>query len=587
MSRPAAPDGLSAEQVLNGRYQLVERLATGGMGQVWRARDVLLGRAVALKALRGEYVDDLEFLERFRAEARHTAALSHPGIAGVFDYGEVTDARDRTAVAFLVMELVEGRPLSDVLAGGRRLRPERAADLVAQTAAALSAAHAAGVVHRDVKPGNLLLRADGVVKVTDFGIARAADSATLTAVGTVLGTAYYLSPEQARGDGVSAASDVYSLGVVAFEALAGSRPFRGDDPRALARAHAEQPVPPLPGDVPPALAALVREMLAKDPSARPGSAAEVARRATALRDALDDDAASRTTVLPVAPPPPTTALPRRDATRAMPVGAAAGGRPSPRPAARPRPRPTGARPPGPGRRPAPSTRRPPPRSSGLSGGALAAGLVALVAAFVVLALLLRGSPADDDVARVAVPPVVGLSAAAAASALTEAGLVAEQAEADGAPDDAAVGSVVGSDPGAGEEVDAGSTVRLDVVAPPDTVEVDAGDLVGRDVDDVTARLGELGLRVQRVDEPSDDADPGEVLRLNPTGAVAPGGVVTVVVASPLPSPTPAPSSAPAPSAPPATPDAPSAPSDDDDAPALPTSVPTAVPTPDLPLGGGG
>ena len=187
------------------RYRLVERIAVGGMGTVWQARDELLDRFVAVKILKEEYAADPSFLERFRREARHTASLSHAGIANVFDYGEVGDT------AYLVMELVPGEPLSAILAREGALPARRALDVVGQTGLALQAAHDAGVIHRDVKPGNLIVRPDGVVKVTDFGIARAVDAAPVTQTGLVVGTAAYLSPEQASGRDAGPTSDVYSL----------------------------------------------------------------------------------------------------------------------------------------------------------------------------------------------------------------------------------------------------------------------------------------------------------------------------------------------------------------------------------------
>src|SRR6266511_484247 len=191
MSSTVAP-----EVMLAGRYRLVRRLASGGMGQVWRANDEILGRPVAVKLLRSEYAEDPEFVDRFRAEARRTAALSHPGIASVFDYGETGDTDAEGTTAYLVMELVEGEPLSVLLAREGRLSAAHTLNVLAQSALALDSAHQAGVVHRDVKPSNLLLRRDGVVKVTDFGIAHAADEAPRTEAGMVVGTAAYLSPEQ-------------------------------------------------------------------------------------------------------------------------------------------------------------------------------------------------------------------------------------------------------------------------------------------------------------------------------------------------------------------------------------------------------
>src|SRR6266540_2750883 len=257
---------LAAEALLAGRYRLVHRLASGGMGQVWRAADEILGRPVAVKLLSSEFAGDQAFLDRFRTEARRTAGLSHPGIASVFDYGEIEEP-DPTA--YLVMELVEGAPLSAVLAREGRLDPERVLDVVAQAALALEAAHRAGVVHRDVKPSNLLIRPDGVVKVTDFGIARAIGEAPRSEIGLVVGTAGYLSPEQVACRPVTPASDVYALGVVAYECLTGRRPFTGEHPVAVALAHQRHPPPPLPPDVPKPVRALVEQAMAKDARTRP------------------------------------------------------------------------------------------------------------------------------------------------------------------------------------------------------------------------------------------------------------------------------------------------------------------------------
>lgn len=270
-------------EVLGGRYRLEERLAVGGMGEVWRARDELLGRAVAVKLLRTEYADDPEFLDRFRTEARHTASLSSPGIASIYDYGEVNERG--VPAAYLVMELVEGEPLSDLLARGGRLAPARTMDIVGQVALALQVAHDAGIVHRDVKPGNLMLRPDGVVKVTDFGIARAMDAAGQTSSGVLAGTAYYVSPEQVEGRQLTPASDLYALGAVAFECLAGRRPFEGATPLEVSRAHVQQPTPELPDDIPAPVRALVSAALAKDPANRPASAGLLGREALALAGA--------------------------------------------------------------------------------------------------------------------------------------------------------------------------------------------------------------------------------------------------------------------------------------------------------------
>ena len=269
--------------LLADRYRLVERIAVGGMGEVWRAEDTLLGRVVAVKTLKPEYLGDDDFRARFRAEARHAGRLAHPGIASVYDFGEAEDC------AWLVMELVDGEPLSGVLRREGRLSAERTLDVVAQAATALQAAHDGGVVHRDVKPGNLLVRRDGVLKVTDFGIAAATDAVPLTQTGVVVGTAYYLSPEQAAGRSGSPASDVYALGVVAYECLAGARPFPGTNPVAVALAHVRSEPPVLPAAVPSGVRDLVARALAKDPAERFPHAEAMARRALELRAELLDD----------------------------------------------------------------------------------------------------------------------------------------------------------------------------------------------------------------------------------------------------------------------------------------------------------
>jgi eukaryotic-like serine/threonine-protein kinase len=273
------------DYLLAGRYRLTDRIAAGGMGEVWRGEDVLLNRAVAVKLLPTGRAGDESFLARFRAEARYAASLSHPGIARVYDYGESAEFGG----AYLILELVNGEPLSAILARAGRLSPDPTLDIVGQAARALDAAHQAGIVHRDIKPGNLLVAGGGTTKITDFGIAtavRAAQASHLTETGMVMGTAMYVSPEQATGAPVDASSDIYSLGVVAYECLAGHVPFMASEPLAIAFAHKHAPVPALPPDVPPPVADLVYDMLAKTPAGRPASARVVADRADVLREAL-------------------------------------------------------------------------------------------------------------------------------------------------------------------------------------------------------------------------------------------------------------------------------------------------------------
>jgi hypothetical protein len=324
--------GLMEPQVrtLAGRYQLSSLLATGGMGQVWRARDTLLQRDVAVKVLRSEFTGNPTFLARFRAEAQHTAGLSHPNIAALFDYGEALPDQDGSGehLAYLVMELVDGEPLSMVLAREQRLDPARTLDVVRQTAAGLAAAHAAGIVHRDVKPGNVLIGSDGTVKITDFGIASSTSSAPLTQTGQVIGTAHYLSPEQAQGAKATPASDVYALGLIAYECLAGRRAFDGENSVQIAVKQIREYPAPLPADVAEDLRRLVDRALDKDPAQRFADGA-------AFRDAVETVTAgralppllqsARTAVLPSAGHPMATAP-----TRAMPAPIQGSRRPGPR-----------------------------------------------------------------------------------------------------------------------------------------------------------------------------------------------------------------------------------------------------------------
>jgi serine/threonine protein kinase len=272
-----------AGAVLDGRYELDEQVGTGGYGEVWRAVDSVLSRFVAVKLLYPGAAGQPGALARFHAEARHAGALSHQNIARVYDYGEPADG----SPPYLVMELVDGPSLSDVLATGP-LDTARAMDIVAQTAAGLQAAHAAGLVHRDVKPANLLLDPGGTVKITDFGIANTVGSAPVTITGQVIGTPGYLAPERVAGEQATPASDLYALGIVAYECLAGTPPFAGT-PLEIAIAHGLRPLPPLPPPVPSDVAALVMLLTAKDPAWRPASAADVARSAGKLRDGLRAD----------------------------------------------------------------------------------------------------------------------------------------------------------------------------------------------------------------------------------------------------------------------------------------------------------
>lgn len=271
---------MTDDLVLNDRYRLIAQLATGGMGEVWRAMDQILARPVAVKLLRQEFVLDEVARGRFRAEARFAAGLQHGGIAQVYDFGEQDD------LAYLVMELVPGEPLSAILKRTGRLTPEAVLDIISQAARGLAVAHRAGIIHRDIKPGNLMISPDGTVKITDFGIARDATVTSLTAAGIVMGTAQYVSPEQASGLDLEPSSDLYSLGVVAYECLTGVVPFTGETPVVIALKHVRDTPPELPEEIPAPVRELVSRLLAKDPADRPAGAQSVADRASMIRESL-------------------------------------------------------------------------------------------------------------------------------------------------------------------------------------------------------------------------------------------------------------------------------------------------------------
>lgn len=279
---------LTSGQLLADRYRLTRRIAVGGMGEVWEAEDTRLDRPVAVKVLKPELCGDAEFLHRFRTEARTTASLNHPGIAGVHDYGETAAVPDGPHdTAYLVMELVDGEPLSGIIARLGRLPADYTLDVLGQAGEALQAAHERGYVHRDVKPGNIMVATDPAgkhtVKLTDFGIAKAADAAPVTRSGMVMGTAHYIAPEQALGAEAEPASDVYSLAVVGYECLVGHRPFLSENAVTVAMMHIRDLPPPLPPDVPPAVRALIDATLVKDPRQRYRNGGEFAAAVAAVR----------------------------------------------------------------------------------------------------------------------------------------------------------------------------------------------------------------------------------------------------------------------------------------------------------------
>ncbi|MEV6428352.1 protein kinase [Nocardia sp. NPDC051463] len=329
------------------RYRLQRLIATGGMGQVWEALDTRLDRRVAVKVLKSEFSADPTFRHRFRTEAKTTAQLNHPGIAGIYDYGETLDPSGGET-AYLVMELVQGEPLNTVLNRLGRLSVVQGLDMLEQTGRALEVAHQAGVVHRDVKPGNILVTPTGQVKITDFGIAKAVDASPVTKTGMVMGTAQYIAPEQAVGEDATAASDVYSLGVVGYEALAGQRPFTGDGAITVAMKHVRDTPPPMPADLPANVRELIEITMAKEPGRRYARGGEFADAVAAVRAGRRPPSPSgaaaaagplTTGATRVLPPGPTVMLPSgqhsydqgptvRYSTPGQPVGAAAAAAPA-------------------------------------------------------------------------------------------------------------------------------------------------------------------------------------------------------------------------------------------------------------------
>ena len=419
--------------LLGGRYELGRLIAGGGMGAVWRAVDRRLDRPVAVKLLRANLASDPAFVERFRREARAAAVLSHPNVAGVFDYGE------HEGEAFIVMELVEGENLAERLAREGPLPWPQALAIAGQVARALAAAHAHGLVHRDVKPANVLLSGvdPPVVKVTDFGIARAEAAVTLTGTGAVLGSAAYVAPEQASGSQVGPAADLYGLGCVLFEMVTGRPPYRGESAVALAAQHVSGPVPnprQLRPGLPGTVAAIILRALQKDPAARFASAAAMAEAlAGASPGAASGSSGEATAVLPVVPGGTAPRL-------AAPAGAA----------------PRRAGPPG----PPPRVRYPRPLAPRLWAGA---AVVVAVAGLAILAWLTvrdadqAAAPAQQGAAvttpaGVRLPDLRGLSDRAARAALQRLGLRAAPTGRHGV--------VAGTRPRPGSLLRRGSTVRL-------------------------------------------------------------------------------------------------------------------------------
>ena len=528
---------LVPEALLGGRYRLVHRLASGGMGQVWRAVDETLGRPVAVKLLSSELAADQGFLDRFRTEARRTAALSHPGIVSVFDYGEIEEP-NRTA--YLVMELVEGAPLLAVLAREGRLGPERVLDVVAQAALALGSAHQAGLVHRDVKPSNLLIRRDGVVKVTDFGIARTIGEAPRSEIGLVVGTAAYLSPEQVACQPATPVSDVYALGVVAYECLAGRRPFTGEHPVALALAHRGHRPPPLPPDVPEPVRALVEQAMAKDARTRPPALA-LAGQAVRTRTALLEERRGDTQAgghggpggdgLPGISGWPNVSSLASTGTNGWSSGHGNGNGSQPANGSQ---RAKGSRAQAHTTDPEQDTGEWTPVSVLLTRAwSRRRRPLAVTATLAVLAVLttVLAAATTQRVPTITVPSVSGQPITTAGQLLTRAGFdLREQTQPNRS---VKAGIVLAQDPPAGMRLERGTLVTLTVSTGPAAVAVDPADYLGQPLDTARAALIRLGLQVTVQTAPAS-GEPGTVVGIAPSGALRQGDTVTITVAfSPL------------------------------------------------------
>jgi eukaryotic-like serine/threonine-protein kinase len=478
--------------VFSNRYEIQRGIARGGMAQVYLARDQLLDRPVAIKVLFPEFARDPSFVERFRREAQAAANLNHPNIVGIYDWGQ------ERGTYFIVMEYVEGRSLRDLIRAQGALPPAQVAEIGAEIAGALAFAHRSGVVHRDVKPGNVLMTAAGRVKVTDFGIARATQGNSgeaLTQTGAVMGTATYFSPEQAQGLPVDGRSDVYSLGVVLFEMLTGEPPFSGDTPVAVAYKHVREAAPNPSDralDVPPDLDKIVAAAMEKDLDARYQSADDL--RDDLVRFGRGKPPTAAPVTAAIAEVPTGTAV---AGTQAMPAAATAGG------------------PPG-------DDYYEPPRRR---WGTIIAGVLglALLAGVIIWLLIGAGDRNGGGATLVDVPDVVGQQFDDARALLVAEGFEVERED---ETSNEAANEVLRQEPGRGQRLEEGGTITLFV----SEAEVEVpNDLVGQECLAAAQALQRIGLAGECVDEDSDQP-PGTVLRTQPpAGSLVPkGGPVQLI-----------------------------------------------------------
>ena len=500
-------------RLVGGRYELGGVLGRGGMAEVHMGRDVRLGRNVAVKTLRADLASDPTFQARFRREAQSAASLNHPAIVAVYDTGE--DLLNGTPLPYIVMEYVEGTTLRELLQSGRRLLPERALEIVAGVLQALEYSHRNGIIHRDIKPGNVMLTRSGHVKVMDFGIARAvADmGATMTATAAVIGTAQYLSPEQAKGEHVDARSDIYSTGCLLYELLVGRPPFVGDSPVSVAYQHVrEDPLPPSQFDpeVPPEIDAIVLKALAKNPENRYQSADEM--RADIDR-ALDGRPVAAPAVM-MASGSGGAATQVMQPTAVIPGGSG-----------------TGAY--GPGGPGGPPGRYQPPPPKQNKGPMIALITLAVIAVFALAALIGRAIFGGDEGAKTQeVPSVLGQPEPNAVTTLERAQFKASVNDGCAAFNDQyASGQVYRQSPEGQTQATPSSTVTLCISKGTETVAIP--DVRDRTPDDAKAQLEDLGFKVQVVDQASADVEKDHVIGTNPAAGAHPekGSTVKLLVST--------------------------------------------------------
>lgn len=536
--------------MLGGRYELDEIIGRGGMAEVWRARDTRLQRDVAIKRLRIDLASDNTFQARFRREAQSAAGLNHPNIVAVYDTGEEADAASGVMVPYIVMELIEGVTLREVLRGGRKIVPEKALEFTAGVLDALAYSHRAGIIHRDIKPANVMFTPPGTVKVMDFGIARAvADtSATMTQTAAVIGTAQYLSPEQARGHKVDNRSDIYAVGVLLYELLTSEPPFQGDSPVSVVFQHVrELPVPPSQRDpeVTPAMDTIVMRALEKDPRDRYQDASEMREDIVRVLNNQPVRPAPRPrtadTPTQVIASDPITTNARRAAPPAAGAPLAAHGVNHTAPS---------------NPESAPESVEEPEEEKSSKGPIIAIGVLAglLVIGVIVLLLFLNREPTGEPspsptpsptvaqtetpsptptVEKIAVPHVVGLERADAENRLRDAGLSPVVEEISDGATEQNNGTVKSSNPDGGEEVEKGTEVQLQVYTyVVKTIEV-PGNLVGMNEQEAVDELVAAGFKkdlIEFVEEETDEQPAGNVIKVTPTGAVDPDSTITLTIA---------------------------------------------------------